>query len=49
MLTFVSTLADWFDQVKALPRPTLLALLKMGARIAQMIPKGVVRRLQTSR
>src|SRR5689334_13363605 len=49
MLTFVSTLTDWFDQVKALPRPTLLALLRMGARVAQMVPKSVVRKLQSSR
>jgi len=48
MLSFVSTIADWFDQVKALPRPTLFALLKMGARIAQMVPKSVVRKLQAT-
>src|SRR5215510_2980031 len=26
MLTFIATLAEWFDQVKALPKPTLVAL-----------------------
>jgi len=46
MLNFVSTLAEWFDQVKTLPRPTLIALLKMGTKIAQLVPKSVVRRLQ---
>jgi len=49
MLTFVSTIADWFDQVKALPRPTLLALLKMGVKVAQIVPKSVVRKLHTTR
>jgi DNA-binding transcriptional regulator GbsR (MarR family) len=49
MLTFVATIADWFDQVKALPRPTLLALLKMGVKVAQIVPKSVVRKLHTTR
>jgi DNA-binding transcriptional regulator GbsR (MarR family) len=48
MLTFVSTLTEWFDQVKALPKPTLVALMKMGAKIAQLIPKSVVRKLQST-
>lgn len=47
MLSFMSTLTEWFDQVKTLPRPTLLALLKMGTKIAQLVPKSVVRRLQS--
>jgi DNA-binding transcriptional regulator GbsR (MarR family) len=47
MLSFVSTLTEWFDQVKALPRSTLLALLKMGTKIAQFVPKSVVRKLET--
>jgi DNA-binding transcriptional regulator GbsR (MarR family) len=46
MLGFMSTLTEWFDQVKTLPRPTLLALLKMGTKIAQLVPKSIVRRLQ---
>ncbi len=46
MLKFVATLATWFDDVKALPRPTLIALMKMGAKIAQLVPKSVVRRLR---
>jgi DNA-binding transcriptional regulator GbsR (MarR family) len=46
MLSFMSTLTDWFDQVKTLPRPTLLALLKMGTKIAQLVPKSVVRKLR---
>jgi DNA-binding transcriptional regulator GbsR (MarR family) len=45
MLKFIATLTEWFDDVKALPRPTLVALMKMGARIAQLLPKSVVRKL----
>src|SRR5688500_4899310 len=45
MLKFIAALTEWFDDVKALPRPTLVALMKMGARIAQLLPKSVVRKL----
>ncbi len=38
MLTFVSTLSDWFEQVKNLPKTTLVTLMKMGAKIAKFIP-----------
>ena len=38
MLTFVSTLTDWFDQIKSLPRSTLVKLMKMGAAIAKFAP-----------
>lgn len=38
MLTFISTLTDWFDQVKTLPRPTLVALMKMGSAVGRFIP-----------
>jgi len=46
MLSFVSTLTEWFDQVKGLPRPTLVALMKMGTKIAELMPKNIVRKLQ---
>jgi DNA-binding transcriptional regulator GbsR (MarR family) len=38
MLTFVSTLSDWFDQVKALPKTTLVTLMKMGATVVKFMP-----------
>jgi DNA-binding transcriptional regulator GbsR (MarR family) len=38
MLGFVTTLTEWFDQVKALPRGTLVTLMKMGAKIAKFVP-----------
>src|SRR5262245_36585847 len=46
MLSFMSTLTEWFDQVKALPKPTLVALMKMGGKIAQLMPKSIVRKLR---
>ena len=48
MLTFISTLTEWFDQIKTLPKATLVALMKMGARIAQLVPKSVVRKLESA-
>jgi DNA-binding transcriptional regulator GbsR (MarR family) len=39
MLTFVDTLAGWYDQVKALPKPTLVALMKMGGKVARFVAK----------
>jgi DNA-binding transcriptional regulator GbsR (MarR family) len=49
MLTFISTLTEWFDQVKMLPKATLVALMRMGAKIAQIVPKSVVSRLDRKR
>lgn len=46
MLSFISTLTQWFDDVKTLPKPTLIALMRMGGKIAQVMPKGVVRRVR---
>lgn len=39
MLSFVSTLTRWFDQVKALPKSTLVVLMKMGSKVANLIPR----------
>jgi DNA-binding transcriptional regulator GbsR (MarR family) len=39
MLTFVETLSGWYEQVKALPKPTLLALMKMGSKVARFVAK----------
>ena len=38
VLTFVSTLTDWFDQVKGLPKSTLIPLMKMGTKVARLVP-----------
>jgi DNA-binding transcriptional regulator GbsR (MarR family) len=37
MLTFLETLTDWYQQMRSLPRKTMLALLKLGARIARFV------------
>jgi DNA-binding transcriptional regulator GbsR (MarR family) len=47
MLTFIATLTEWFDQVKGLPKSTLVALMKMGSKIAQVMPKSIVRKLES--
>ncbi len=38
MLTFVTTLTDWFDRVKTLPKSTLINLMKMGSAVAKLLP-----------
>nr|WP_276616454.1 MarR family transcriptional regulator [Sphingomonas sp. SFZ2018-12] len=38
MHEFIGTLSGWYDQVRGLPKPTLVALMKMGARVARFIP-----------
>lgn len=41
---FVDTLATWHEQIKRLPRPTLIKLLKMGSRIANFVQSTRSRR-----
>ena len=36
MLTFLETLANWYVQMRRLPKSTLVALMKMGAKIAKV-------------
>lgn len=38
MHEFLGTLGGWYDQVRVLPRPTLIALMKLGGKIARLIP-----------
>ncbi|MEI9988852.1 MAG: MarR family transcriptional regulator [Rhizomicrobium sp.] len=38
MLDFTRTLTGWFDQMSKVPRPTLMALIRLGARIASFLP-----------
>jgi DNA-binding transcriptional regulator GbsR (MarR family) len=38
MLDFTRTATGWFDQMAKVPRPTLMALIRMGARIASFLP-----------
>jgi DNA-binding transcriptional regulator GbsR (MarR family) len=38
MHEFISTLGTWYDQVRGLPKPTLVALMKLGGKVARFIP-----------
>ena len=40
MHEFISTLGNWYEQVRGLPKPTLVTLMKLGARVARFIPGG---------
>jgi DNA-binding transcriptional regulator GbsR (MarR family) len=37
MLSFLETLANWYVQMRRLPKPTLVALMKMGAKVAKAV------------
>ncbi|MFL6859052.1 MAG: GbsR/MarR family transcriptional regulator [Allosphingosinicella sp.] len=38
MHEFMSTLGGWYDQVRGLPKPTLVALMKLGGKVARFLP-----------
>jgi DNA-binding transcriptional regulator GbsR (MarR family) len=38
MHEFISTLGSWYDQVRVLPKSTLVALMKLGGRVARFLP-----------
>lgn len=38
MHEFIGTLAHWYDDVQRLPKPTLIALMKLGGKVARFIP-----------
>ena len=40
MHEFIATLANWYEQVRTLPKPTLVTLMKLGSRVARFIPGG---------
>lgn len=37
MLEFLEELGGWYEQVRSMPRPTLLKLMRMGARVAKIV------------
>jgi DNA-binding transcriptional regulator GbsR (MarR family) len=37
MHEFIGTLASWYDQMRRLPKPTLVALMKLGGRVARFV------------
>jgi DNA-binding transcriptional regulator GbsR (MarR family) len=40
MHEFIATLGSWYDQVRTLPKPTLVTLMKLGSKVARFIPGG---------
>lgn len=38
MHEFISTLTGWYDEVRRLPKSTLVALMKLGGKVARFIP-----------
>lgn len=40
MHEFISTLANWYEQVRVLPKPTLVTLMKLGGKIARFVKPG---------
>ena len=38
MHDFMGTLTGWYDDVRRLPRPTLVALMKLGGKVARFVP-----------
>ena len=39
MLTFLENLTAWYEQVRRLPKPTLIALMKMGGKVARFVSR----------
>jgi DNA-binding transcriptional regulator GbsR (MarR family) len=37
MVSFMDRLSGWYDQMRRVPRPTLMRLIKMGAGIARLV------------
>jgi hypothetical protein len=40
MLDFVSTMSRWHDEMLELPKSTLMAFIKMGAKVTRFLGKG---------
>lgn len=37
MHEFISTLGNWYEQVRILPKPTLVTLMKLGGKVARFV------------
>lgn len=38
MHEFIGTLGNWYEDVRRLPKPTLVALMKLGGKVARFLP-----------
>ncbi len=39
MMEFLETLFGWYDQMKTVPKPTLIKLMKLGSKITKLLSK----------
>ncbi len=39
VMNFLDTLSTWYDQIRSLPRPTLIKLINMGARVQRFLAR----------
>ncbi len=44
MHEFISTLGNWYEQVRGLPKPTLVLLMKLGGKVARFVSPGKITR-----
>lgn len=40
MHDFIGTLANWYADVRRLPKSTLVTLMKLGGKVARLLPRG---------
>ena len=40
MHEFIGMLGGWYEQVRVLPKPTLITLMKLGGKVARLLPRG---------
>ena len=38
MHQFIGTLTTWYEEIRRVPKPTLIALMKLGAKVARFVP-----------
>ena len=38
MHQFIGTLTTWYEDIRRVPKPTLVALMKLGAKVARYVP-----------
>lgn len=48
MMRFMETLTEWYHQMNRLPKSTLIALMKMGNRVAKLVPVNENKRKKSS-
>lgn len=44
MHEFISTLGNWYEQVRGLPKPTLVLLMKLGGKVARFVSPDKITR-----